>query len=151
MKHILHLVALAFIIVTVASVGCGPAPAPAGTEKEKPEQKPEPEIEIRPAPIHEVKVTTIASALGSSYPPLVLVYIKGGLPDSATTLHDLTIARDGNVITITVTTQRPTGVAAAQVYGYFERNVSLGTNFSPDLTYTVKVNDKTATFVIPKK
>ena len=148
MKRLLYLVMLALIVVMVTSVGCGLAPA--GTEEQKPGQEPEPKqepgMEIRLAPIHEVKVT-----ITESTPPEVFVYIQGGLSDSATTFHDLTTLRSGNVISITVTTRRPKGVVAAQVYGYFEKKVSLGTDFLPNLTYTVKVNNKTTTFVIPKK
>ncbi|MFC2009823.1 hypothetical protein ACFLT6_00240 [Chloroflexota bacterium] len=35
------------------------------------------------------------------------------------------------------------------VYGYFEQNVALGSDFISGETYTVKVNDVTKMFVMP--
>jgi hypothetical protein len=101
------------------------------------------DIEIRLAPIHEVKVN-----IAESYPPQVIVYIKGGLSDNCTTFHELTQQRNGNTITIEVTTKRPKKEVCAQVYGFFERNVNLGTDFTSGETYAIKVNDKTETFVM---
>ena len=101
------------------------------------------ELEIRPAPIHEVRV-----AIAESYPPQVIVFIKGGLTDGCTTFHELKTEHSGNAVNITVTTQRPKGAVCTQVYGYFERNVNLGSDFTSGQTYTVKVNDKTTSFVM---
>ena len=75
------------------------------------------DIEIRLAPIHEVQVN-----IAESYPPQVMVHIKGGLSDSCTTFHELTTERSGNTINIEVTTQRPRDTACAQVYGFFENS-----------------------------
>ena len=101
------------------------------------------DIEIRLAPIHEVKVN-----IAESYPPQVMVHIKGGLSDSCTTFHELTQERNGNTIMIEVTTQRPKKEVCAQVYGFFEKNAKLGTDFASGETYTIRVNDKTETFVM---
>lgn len=101
------------------------------------------EVEIRLAPIHEVKVN-----IAESYPPQVFVYIKGGLNDACTTFHQLTVERSGNTIYIEVATQRPKGAICAQVYGFFEQNVNLGSDFTSGETYTVKVNDMTTSFVM---
>ena len=100
-------------------------------------------LEIRPAPIHEVRV-----AIAESYPPQVFVYIKGGLSDGCTTFHQLKTERSGNTVNITVTTQRPKEAVCTQVYGYFEQNVNLGSDFVSGQTYTIKVNDKTTSFVM---
>lgn len=101
------------------------------------------DIEIRLAPIHEVQVN-----IGESYPPQVIVYIKGGLSDSCTTFHELTQERGGNTIMIEVTTQRPKKGVCAQVYRFFEKNVNLGTEFTSGETYKIRVNDWTETFVM---
>jgi len=100
-------------------------------------------LDIRPAPIHEVRV-----AIAESYPPQVMVYIQGGLSDGCTEFHDLKTDRSGNVINITVTVQRPRNAMCTQIYGYFEKNVNLGTDFVSGQTYTIKVNDKMTTFVM---
>ena len=101
------------------------------------------QIEIKLAPIHEVSVN-----IAESYPPQVFVHIRGGLADSCTTFHDLTIERSGNIINIAVTTERPKDAICAQVYGYFEKNENLGTDFTSGETYTVNVNDQTTSFVM---
>jgi len=130
LKRTLFLAALTLIVVMVVAVGCQP-------------DIDEGEIEIRPAPIHEVRVI-----VAESYPPQVFVYIKGGLADSCTTFHELTTERNGNTINITVTTQRSKDEICAQVYGFFEKNVNLGSDFISGETYTINVNDETTTFVM---
>ena len=101
------------------------------------------ELEIRLAPIHEVRVN-----IAESYPPQVFVYIRGGLADSCTTFHETSTERISNTINITVTTQRPKGAQCAQVYGYFEENVPLGSDFVSGETYTINVNDEIISFVM---
>jgi len=130
MKKISYLAMLALILIVVTTVGCQP-------------EVDEQEIEIRPAPIHEVQIN-----IAESYPPQVFIFIKGGLADGCTTFHELTTERTGNTINIKVTTQRPKDAICAQVYGYFEKNVALGSDFTSGETYTVNVNDKTKSFVM---
>jgi inhibitor of cysteine peptidase len=101
------------------------------------------QVEIRLALIHEVRI-----AIAESFPPQVIVYIQGGLSDGCTTFHELKTERSGNTVNITVTTQRPKGAVCTQVYGYFEQNVNLGSDFVSGQTYTVNVNDKTTSFVM---
>jgi hypothetical protein len=130
MKRALCLVTLALTAVIVTSIGCQ-----ADTDEQ--------EMEIRPAPIHEVQVN-----IAESFPPQVFVYIKGGLSDSCTTFHELKTERSGNNIDIAVTTQRPKDAVCAQVYGFFEKNVNLGSDFTSGETYNINVNDKTTSFVM---
>ena len=102
------------------------------------------ELEIKAAIIEEVDIS-----IAESDPQKILVYIKGGLADSCTTFHDLTAERSGNTITIEVTTERPVGAICAQIYRYFEKNVSLGSDFTSGETYTVDVNGVVETFEYP--
>jgi len=124
---------LVFLVVIVTAVGCQSDTSDADEQ----------EIEIRPAPIHEVQVN-----IAESFPPQVFVYIKGGLADSCTTFHELTVERSGNTINIKVTTQRPKGAVCTQIYGFFEKNVNLGTEFTSGETYVINVNDKATSFVM---
>jgi inhibitor of cysteine peptidase len=101
------------------------------------------QLEIRLAPIHEVRV-----AIAESFPPQVMVYIQGGLADGCTTFHELKTERSDNTVNITVTTQRPKGAVCTQVYGYFEQNVNLGSDFISGETYIINVNDKMTSFVM---
>ena len=101
------------------------------------------QAEIRPAPIHEVRI-----AIAESYPPQVMVYIKGGLSDGCTEFHQMKTERSGSQVNITVTTRRTRDAICTQVYGYFEKNVNLGSDFVSGQTYTVNVNDYTTSFVM---
>ncbi len=101
------------------------------------------DVEIRLAPIHEVRVI-----IAESHPSRVMVYIQGGLTDGCTTFHTLKVERAGNMVNITVTTQRPRDAICTQVYGYFEQNVNLGSDFVSGQTYIIKVNDRTTSFVM---
>ena len=130
MKQILYVLGPVVIGLMLAVVGCD-----SGVDEH--------ELEIRLAPIHEVRVN-----IAESYPPQVFVFIKGGLTDSCTSFHELSTERSGNTINITVTTQRPKGMQCAQVYGYFEENVNLGSDFVSGETYTINVNDKMTSFVM---
>ncbi|HEX78936.1 MAG TPA: hypothetical protein G4O19_02145 [Dehalococcoidia bacterium] len=102
------------------------------------------EIIIELAPIHDVQVN-----IAESYPEQIFIYIKGGLRDSCTTFHDIETHRSDNIIDITVTTQRPRDAVCAQIYGFFEENVPLGSDFTSGKTYTVNVNDATTSFEYP--
>jgi hypothetical protein len=83
-----------------------------------------------------------------SFPVQVFVYIKGGLSDGCTTFKEVNTTRKDTIIEITVSVQRLQDRECTTIYGYFEQNVALGSDFVSGKTYTVKVNDVTKTFVI---
>ena len=141
MKRVWYLLALAIVVLMVAAVGCQN-----DTDKQQgePDTDGREEVEIRLAPIHEVQVL-----IAESFPEQIFIYIKGGLVDSCTTFHELKTESSGNTINITVTTQRPKDAICAQVYGYFEENVALGSDFVRGESYTVNVNDVTTSFDYP--
>jgi inhibitor of cysteine peptidase len=124
MKKVNWLVVLSLLFLVTSTVACQ-------------------QMDIRPAPIHEVRV-----AIAESYPPQVMVYIQGGLSDGCTEFHQLKAERSGNEVDITVTTRRPKNAVCTQVYGYFEKNVNLGSDFVSGKTYTININDKTTSFVM---
>ena len=130
MRAKLSIIALVLAAMIVAAVGC---------------QWGQLELEIKQAPIHEVQVN-----IAESYPEQIFVYIKGGLADSCTTFHDLETERIDNTINIEVTTERPRDAVCAQVYGYFEKNVNLGSDFIRGETYIVDVNGVIRTFEYPQ-
>jgi hypothetical protein len=101
------------------------------------------DIIIRDAPIHEVRID-----IAESFPPQVFIYIKGGLADGCTTFNGVTVTRQGNIIDIHVTTARPREAICIQVYGFFEKTVGLGSDFTSGESYTINVNDYTETFVM---
>jgi hypothetical protein len=132
MGRILCIATLAFTVLSIATVGCR-----ADTDGRE-------ESEIRPAPIHEIQVN-----IAESFPEQIFVYIKGGLVDSCTTFRELTTERSGNGINIAATTERPKDAICIQVYGYFEKNVALGSDFARGENYTVNVNDAAISFNYP--
>jgi len=125
-----YLVVLVLVVIAFTALGC--LSCNGGQE-----------MEISLAPIHDVQVN-----VAESYPPQVFVYIKGGLPDSCTTLHGYEVKSGGDTIDIAVYNQRPKGTICAQMYSYFEENVDLGSDFVSGQTYTINVNDRTVTFVM---
>ena len=134
MKKILALIMTGIIVLALA--GCQPAGGGTPTISDA--------YEIKPAPIHELKI-----AFAESFPVQVFLYIKGGLGDSATTFSEVKVGElKDRTITVTVTTKRLKGAIAAQVYGYFEQNVNLGSKFKSGETYTVNVNDKRIDFIM---
>ncbi len=130
MKQFGYFILPFLLLLLVAFVGC---------------QRFEADKEIKPAPIHEVRVS-----IAESFPEQVFVYIKGGLADSCTAFHDIQTVRCGDTITITVTTERPKNAACAQVYGYFEKNVALGSDFTRGQEYVVDVNGVLTSFQYPQ-
>ena len=125
MKYLKHFIVLTLFLSLLAVAGCS-YPV------------------INQAPIHEVSIS-----FAESYPIQVFVYIKGGLSDSCTSFHELTTERSGNIITINVTTERTRDKACAQVYGFFEKNINLGSDFISGEAYTLIVNDEEYIFTMP--
>lgn len=131
MRTKLSIITLFLAAMIVAAVGC---------------QWGQPELEIKQAPIHEVQVSFGDATHEHMY---VYIKIKGGLADACTTFHDIEIQRSENTINIEVTTERPRDTVCAQVYGYFEENVDLGSDFMRGETYIVDVNGVIRTFECP--
>lgn len=95
-----------------------------------------------PAPIDKVDVLIRESA-----PPQVTVKILAGLPGGCAQRDSHSVRRTGDTFTITVLNSMPTGnPICTMIYGTYELNIDLGREFTPGTTYTVLVNDKTATF-----
>ena len=101
------------------------------------------DIVILDAPIHEVRIN-----IAESFPPQVFIYIKGGLADGCTTFNGVTVTRQDNTIDIHVTTARPREAICTQIYGFFEKTVGLGSDFTYGESYIINVNDYTETFVM---
>ena len=129
MRRILYVAVFIIILALISVIGC------------RSESGGGDEVVTKLAPIHEVQ-----GNIAESYPSQIIIYIKGGLADGCTTFHELTTERSDNTVNIKVTVQRPKEAICAQVYGYFEKNVNLGSDFTSGETYTIKVNDKMTTF-----
>ncbi len=133
MKKFLYLVAVLLLVLPV--VGCESTSQNFAAEG----------IEVKLAPIEGISIMMLTTD-----PPQIQVYIKGSLADSCTTFDDLKVERSVNIFKITVTVRRPGDAACTQVVSYFEKFENLGSDFAPGETYTVHVNDKTTSFLMPQ-
>lgn len=90
------------------------------------------------APIADLN---LASSAGT--PTQYSLAITSGLPNACAKFHDARItSASGTLITVAVTNTVPKdpNVACAEVYGEHTSILQLGSDFSPGVTYTVKVN-----------
>jgi hypothetical protein len=94
------------------------------------------------APIDHVQVV-----IRESNPPQVTLDVKAGLPSGCAVRGSHSVSRAGDTITVSVLNTMPTGdPICTMIYGTYELNIDLGSDFRPGATYTVRVNDKTTTF-----
>ena len=97
-----------------------------------------------PAPIDQIQVV-----IRESSPPQVSLNIRAGLPSGCAQRESYSFGRNGDTFTVRVLNSMPTGnVMCTMIYGTYELNIDLGSDFRPGATYTVQVNDTTTTFKI---
>ena len=126
-------VGMAALALTAAPGAVDPAPGGPGQA---------PGRVTAPAPIDKVDVLIRESA-----PTQVTVKVMAGLPGGCAQRDSHSVSRTGDTFTVTVLNSMPTGnPICTMIYGSYELNVDLGREFAPGTTYTVRVNDKTATF-----
>jgi hypothetical protein len=117
----------------VANTPGGIAPSPAsGTPPSLPSDR-----EAVFAPIDDANVRVAESA-----PPQYFLYVLAGLPSGCAQPYATSVERQGDRVIVKVLNSTPKGaVACTAIYGTYERNLALGSNFTPGLTYTVDIND----------
>jgi inhibitor of cysteine peptidase len=71
--------------------------------------------------------------------------VSGWVPDGCTRLAEIRQEREGNTVTVTMTTQRPSEMMCTQAIVEFEERVKLEGGFEPG-EYVVRVNDFEVTF-----
>ena len=77
------------------------------------------------------------------------LHVKAGLPSGCAKRDTYKVERAGDTLTVSVTNTIPTGqVACTMIYGNYDLSIDLGSSFAAGRSYTVRVNDKTATFKI---
>ena len=130
---------------------------PTSTPVLKPTQKPTPPPEPPSTGGSDAKVPTSAPidgvevGIAESFPPQYFLTVHSGLPSGCVRFGRYEVAREGDVILVRVTNLQPADreIMCTQLYGNVETRISLGSDFEPGRTYTVKVNDFTTTFVTP--
>jgi hypothetical protein len=95
------------------------------------------------APIDGLGVRVLESS-----PPQYMLNVRAGLPGGCAEKNRHETRRDTDAITVTVLNWMPTGSPpCTMIYGSYELNINLGSDFRPGITYSVSVNDKRTTFV----
>ena len=96
----------------------------------------------------EAPIDGLEVVVRESFPVQYGLQIRAGLPNGCAKRAGYEVSRNGTQIEVRVLNAMPLGqVACTMIYGTYELNVSLGSDFSPGTTYTVQVNDKTTSFV----
>ena len=81
-------------------------------------------------------------------PPQYMLSVRAGLPGGCAEKNRHGVQRVDETITVTVLNWMPTGnPPCTMIYGSYELNVNLGTDFRHGTTYFVSVNDKRTSFV----
>jgi len=93
---------------------------------------------------NEATINSIDVLMMESFPVQVTAVIKGSLPDSCTTVGQVTQARNGNEFVVAVGTVRQTEAMCAERVEPFEQNVALDVLGLPAGSYTVIASGATS-------
>lgn len=94
-------------------------------------------------------VENLSVLVMESYPVQVNVALSGYLPDGCTTIREVRAVRDGNIFTVYVQTQRPSGdVACTMALVPFDETVSLDVAGLAAGEYTVRHGELSETFTL---
>jgi hypothetical protein len=120
-------------------------PAPSGTKTPPPQQQAPGQLpadrQLAPAPIDDADILVL-----ESFPPQYLLHVLAGLPSGCAQAAGHEVVRTGNTIQVRVYNSMPTGmVACTMIYGMYELNIPLGSDFVSGQEYVVEVNDKRLT------
>ena len=102
---------------------------------------PPPNADIVPAPIDRLEVV-----VRESFPPQYALQVTAGLASGCVRPATHEVTRQGATITVRVLNAVTRNVVCTLIYGSYELNLNLGSDFQPGRTYTVNVNDKTLSF-----
>ena len=79
--------------------------------------------------------------VAESFPPQYFLNIKAGLPSGCAQQYTHSFTRDGNEIEVLVLNSFPDGnPVCTAIYGIYEVNIALGSDFVSGQTYTISVN-----------
>jgi hypothetical protein len=102
-------------------------------------------VSLETAPIESIEIQVM-----KSYPPKYAVRVISGLPNSCASFGGYHVRRSGDTIDIRIlsmVTGTAESVACAEIYGFVETSIFLGSDFESGNTYEVLVNGVSETFV----
>ena len=83
--------------------------------------------------------------IAESFPPQYFLHVVAGLPSGCAQQYTHFFERNGNVVEVHVLNSFPEGnPVCTAIYGQYEVNIALGSDFVSGETYTVSVNDGAA-------
>jgi hypothetical protein len=83
--------------------------------------------------------------VAESFPPQYFLHILAGLPSGCAEQYTHSFTRNGNVIEVDVLNSFPEGnPVCTAIYGTYEINIALGSDFISGQTYTISMNDGAA-------
>jgi len=95
------------------------------------------------APIHDIDIWA-----DNSSPPQYFLYVVSGEPTTCSKFDSYNVTRAGNTtIIVEIFNLRSIDVPCGELYSYVEHTIPLGSDFIPDVNYTVEINDVTVNFV----
>jgi hypothetical protein len=113
-----------------------------GGGAQTPSEPPSYKTEVVPAPIDALDILTL-----DSFPPQYLLSIQASLPSGCAEKHSHEVERSGDIIRVTVLNTMPAEpVPCTMIYGMYQININLGSDFQSGRSYTVIVNDQEITF-----
>jgi hypothetical protein len=109
-------------------------------------------LPLSPSPPGRQEVSAPIDSLGvrvlESNPPQYVLNVRAGLPSGCAEKSRHSAERVAETITVTVLNWMPTGsTPCTLIYGSYELNINIGSEFRPGTTYSVIVNDKRTAFV----
>ena len=124
MNRILFVILAVLLILSIFATGC--------------------EITVKVlAPIHDIDIWT-----DNSSPPQYSLYVVSREPTTCSKFYSYNVTRAGNTtIIVEIFNLRSIGVPCGEELRFAENTIPLGSDFIPDVNYTVEINDVTVNFV----
>lgn len=135
----------AAVVAALSALGCASASeiSPSSPSSAVPKSPSSASRQEVPAPIDGLSVRVL-----ESNPPQYMLSVQAGLPGGCAEKNRHELQRGAEAITMTVLNWMPTGnPPCTMIYGSYELNINLGSDFQRGTTYAVSVNDRRTSFV----
>lgn len=97
--------------------------------------------------IREISISSIEVLILESFPYQINLHVTGNLQDGCSVLHDATQKREGNTVTVSITSERPKDAFCTLNAPPYDEVISLEGGFLPG-DYTVLVNSVRENFTL---